>query len=213
MPVSSICWREMPGTSLLAKISMGQLHAFARLASFRSPQSVQVSRRNYFAHTHTHYYTLQTLHTVRTETFMVLNFAVFEDQWASVKSIICTNQHCLLSRGVKMVRLHRLHNIIQSTFAPLTSFFIVNAQQHHSKIHLCCLCHSRQFPFVLLLLCQPYTTSTRNLDETYLWMVSLLIPLPCSTFGSTTQAVCDELSKDRNNKLTVVMLLMLADIQ
>ena len=29
--------------------------------------------------------------------------------------------------------------------------------------------------------------------------------------GSTTQAVCDELSKDRSNILTVVMLLMLAD--
>ena len=30
--------------------------------------------------------------------------------------------------------------------------------------------------------------------------------------GSTTQAVCDETSKDRSNKVTVVMLLMLADI-
>ena len=29
--------------------------------------------------------------------------------------------------------------------------------------------------------------------------------------GSTTQAVCHELSKDRSNKLTVVMLLLLAD--
>ena len=47
MPVSSICWREMPGTSLLAIISIGNLHVFARLAIFRSPQSVQVSRCNY----------------------------------------------------------------------------------------------------------------------------------------------------------------------
>ena len=29
--------------------------------------------------------------------------------------------------------------------------------------------------------------------------------------GSTIQAVCDELSEDRSNKLTVVMLLLLAD--
>ena len=29
--------------------------------------------------------------------------------------------------------------------------------------------------------------------------------------GSTIQAVCHELSKDRSNKLTVVMLLLLAD--
>ena len=76
MLVISSCWREMPGTSLLAIISIGKLHVLLD-QPFLDHHSAYKSRRNYFAHTHTHYYTLETLHTVWTETFMVLNFRSF----------------------------------------------------------------------------------------------------------------------------------------
>ena len=44
-----------------------------------------------------------------------------------------------------MAAVHGLHNDVNSTFAPLTLFFVVSVQQQHAKIHLCHLTFQTQF--------------------------------------------------------------------
>ena len=96
----------------------------------------------------------------------------------------------------------------QSTFAPLTIFL-------HREIHLCRLAIPDNFRSFYYR----YINPTLLQQELYMrfigcrWSIvgsdipSLEDVLP----GSTAQAVCNELSKDRSNTLIAAMLLMSAD--
>ena len=83
----------------------------------------------------------------------------------------------------------------------------MSAQQQHSKIHLCRLAIPDNFLLFYYFYVNP-TNSARNssADGQLSNFPSLKDALP----GSTAQAVCDELSNDRSNKLKAVMLLMYA---
>ena len=102
----------------------------------------------------------------------------------------------------------------QSTFAPLT-IFLHRERTALSKIHLCFLAIPDNFRSFYYRSIDP-TLLQQELYTRFIgcgWSIvgsdfpSLEDVLP----GSTAQAVCDELSKDRSNKLTETMLLMSAD--
>ena len=85
----------------------------------------------------------------------------------------------------------------------------MSAQQQLSKIHLCRLAildnfRTFYYRFINPTLLQQDSLAVDGQSSDPVSLQSLEDVLP----GSIAQAVCDELLKDRNNKLTVAMLLM-----
>ena len=88
--------------------------------------------------------------------------------------------------------VHRLHNILQSTFAPLTFFFVVSAKKQHSKIHLCRLAIPDNFHSFYYCYVNPicyFDKKSANGQSSNFPFLEGVLP------GSTTQAVCNELQK------------------
>jgi hypothetical protein len=140
------------------------------------------------------------------------------DQRPSAKSTNHENQHCLLSYGVKMASCTQITQYPSEHPCSIDYFLChehteATFQDSFNCVVLPFQTLSDRFTTVNSL----YTSSTRNLHKPNLSADGQSTDFPFlqledSLPSSTTQAVCDELSNDRRNKLTAFMLLMPVDL-